>query len=85
MILEEIYGNIFDSPSYFTLCHCISRDLRMSRGIALDFKLMFGGIRQMRSQNPTVGDIVYTVDGSRHIVGLVTKRFIFNYIQIHLH
>jgi hypothetical protein len=40
--VTEIVGDIFDTPLDTALAHCVSSDLKMSRGIALQFRRRFG-------------------------------------------
>lgn len=37
--LVEINGNLFDSSD--SLCHCVSTDLKMGKGIAIEFKVCY--------------------------------------------
>ena len=48
----------------------------MSKGIALKFREKFGLVEILRSQSPKVGGVVWIRSGSRHIISLVTKRYI---------
>ena len=38
-----------------SLCHCVSQDLVMSKGIAVRFRDQLGGIDELNAQGPTVG------------------------------
>jgi len=38
--IEEVNISLFDMPSEYSLGHCIAKDMRMSAGIAVDFKLL---------------------------------------------
>ena len=46
--VTEIAGDIFSTSFDTSLAHCISADLKMSRGIALQFRRRFGQIQQLR-------------------------------------
>ena len=48
MVVLEVRGDLFDAPPYLSLGHCVSQNLRMSAGIAVSFKLRFGGLAEMR-------------------------------------
>lgn len=39
-MIEEVNISLFDMPIEYSLGHCIAKDMRMSAGIAIDFKLM---------------------------------------------
>jgi O-acetyl-ADP-ribose deacetylase (regulator of RNase III) len=54
---QEVKGDLFGSPKDFALAHCVSRDLEMSKGIAVKFKEHFGGVCELRSQQKTVGQV----------------------------
>jgi len=71
-------GDLFtDSDPEAALVHCVSRDLRMGRGIATTFRDMFGpsGIRQLEAQQAAVGGVaVLSVGGGRLCFNLVSKE-----------
>ena len=73
-MLEERQGDLFSPPSGFSLAHCVSSDLRMSSGIARNFRAAFGNVQKLKRQNPTVGDLVQLYSHGRHIFYLITKR-----------
>lgn len=70
----EIEGDLFESKH--ALAHCVSADLAMSKGIAVEFRDRFGGVRELRDQKPRVGDVLVLQDkeGQRPIYYLVTKQ-----------
>jgi len=39
-IIEEVDSFLFNMPEEYALGHCVSKDMRMSAGIALQFKLL---------------------------------------------
>lgn len=67
-----VTGDLFVSQD--SLCHCVSRDFAMGRGIALDFKRRFGRVDELLKQAPSVGQVAYLRDGDRYIFYLVTKQ-----------
>nr|QNM37798.1 hypothetical protein [Frankliniella occidentalis flavi-like virus 1] len=71
---EERDGNVLDFKG--DIAHCISRDLKMSAGIAKDFVKLFGNeLREkLATQNPRVGDALSMVKTGRRIHFLVTKE-----------
>lgn len=72
-VIEEA-GDLFDAPRDYSLAHCISRDLKMSQGIALMFRRKFGNIEILRSQNPKIHDTLYIHQDERYILYLITKE-----------
>ena len=68
------HGDLFDVGPDYALCHCISRDLKMSSGIAVNFKEKFGGLEELRRQCIGVGDVGVLHRGGRYVYYLVTKE-----------
>ena len=51
-VLEEKKGDLFkDSAITDCMAHCVSVDLRMSKGIAVMFKKLYGGVDQLKKQS----------------------------------
>ena len=44
------HGDLFEVTPDHCLCHCISKDLRMSSGIAVEFRNKYGGLEELRNQ-----------------------------------
>ena len=42
--MSHVRGDLFDVGTDWALCHCVSRDLQMSAGIAVTFMEKFGGL-----------------------------------------
>ena len=78
-ILREEQGNLFEAPREFSLAHCVSRDFKMGKGIALEFRNRFGRVEELRRQNPEIGGLSYIVVEGRYVFYLVTKE---RYFQI---
>lgn len=72
--VKEEAGDLFDAPREYSLAHCISRDLKMSQGIALLFRQKFGNVDILRSQNPKIHDTLYVHHDDRYILYLITKE-----------
>lgn len=69
--MQEIKDNLFESKE--CLAHCVSRDLKMGAGIAIEFKKRF------EIPKPAdVGSVTYVKDDSRYIFYLVTKERYFD-------
>jgi len=56
------------------LAHCVSSDLKMTKGIALEFQRRFGGLNQLRRLPRTVPDVLSLRLKERKIFYLVTKQ-----------
>ncbi|CAK0869643.1 unnamed protein product [Prorocentrum cordatum] len=72
--LREERGDLFEVGAEWSLCHCVSKDLEMSAGIAVAFKKEFGGVPELQSQGPQVGGVVSLQKKGRFIYYLVTKN-----------
>lgn len=66
--MKEIRGDLFQCNDH--LCHCISADLAMSKGIATEFRKRWG--RPEGTYH--VGDIAVMKDGDRCIIHMITKN-----------
>lgn len=69
-----IGGDLFTSPESSSLCHCISRDLGMGKGIAATFKKHFGGLNDLRKQQLSVGECGILLRQNRYIYYMITKK-----------
>eukprot|EP01006_Ploeotia_vitrea_P002075 TRINITY_DN106365_c0_g1_i1.p1 TRINITY_DN106365_c0_g1~~TRINITY_DN106365_c0_g1_i1.p1 ORF type:complete len:199 (-),score=94.64 TRINITY_DN106365_c0_g1_i1:80-676(-) len=79
MVIAEVEGDLFVSKE--SLAHCVSRDLRLGKGIARLFRDKFGRIDALRKQDKAVGQVAWFkigYFGSRHIYNLVTKERFFH-------
>ena len=75
-ILKEVIGDIFESEE--ALCHCVSKDFRMSKGIAKVFREKFKKTEQLKKSNTGVGDVAIIKHEGRYIYNLVTKERYFH-------
>ena len=73
-IMSSENGDLFDVGTEYALCHCVSKDLKMSSGIAVAFKAKFGGLEDLRRQCLDVGSVGVLRRGGRCIYYLVTKE-----------
>jgi O-acetyl-ADP-ribose deacetylase (regulator of RNase III) len=70
--LTEIKCDLFDAKE--CLCHCVSADFYMGKGIAVEFKNRFGCVQELLSQKKGVGGVaILSIDGKK-IFYLVTKE-----------
>ena len=75
MIFTEIKGDLFalDFSNEFCLCHCVSEDLAMGKGIAVLFRDKFGCINELRRQSKSVGQVASLQFARSKIYYLITK------------
>ena len=75
--ITVVYGNILSSDTH--IAHCVSADLKMSRGVALQIRNQFGGLELLKSQNLGVGGVGITTKG-HNLEG--DPQFIFHLVRI---
>jgi len=76
-IKEEI-KNIFQTHPGYSIAHCISADLKMSKGLAAQIKNKFGDASgQLDKLKPMVGEAIPINIGNRTIYYLITKQKYF--------
>lgn len=71
--MRVIKSDLFAMGSEYSLAHCVSSDMVMSRGIAVQFKSRFGSVDTLLSQNGVVGGVAVLPHGTAHIYYLITK------------
>ena len=69
-------GDVLDNS--ISIAHCVSKDLAMKKGLALQIKTRFGGIPDLKRQHAQVGQIAVLKHGTRWIIHLVTKEYYHN-------
>ena len=75
--LKVIFGDLFDLPDQTTsLAHCVSRDLKMGKGIAKLFRDKFGRTNELAQANAKIGEtaILKLNNPNRFIYNMVTKE-----------
>ena len=72
--LKEVKGDLFSASSSHSLCHCISRDFKLGKGIAKLFREKFGRIEELKNRGASIGGIAVLKDKERYIYNLVTKE-----------
>ena len=70
-IMKEVIGDIFESEE--ALCHCVSKDFKMNKGIAKVFRKKFKNTEQLKKSCTGVGGIAVIKHEGRYIYNLVTK------------
>jgi hypothetical protein len=77
-IKKEI-ADIFLADSDYSIAHCISTDLKMSKGIASQIKMIFGNpTPQLKKLKPQIGDAIPIKIGNKIIYHLITKQKYFH-------
>lgn len=73
--LIEIQGDLFTSSDpTSSLAHCVAKDFGMGKGIAVYFKKKYGGLSELKAQNPDVGSMaVLETPNNKFVYYLVTK------------
>lgn len=75
---EMIQGDLFSTDSHYSLAHCVSKDLKMGKGIAKEFRNRFKNVSVLKNQNPEIGSAIYLQTPTRFIFYLVTKERYFH-------
>ena len=78
--LREVRRDLFsiDFEHEYSLCHCISEDLAMGKGIAVLFRDKFGRIDELKRQQRREGEVAFLSSGSCMIYYLITKPRYWN-------
>ena len=72
--MEITKGDLFEaSGNNVSLAHCVSRDLKLGKGIAKLFRQKFGRMKELEEANAQIGDIAILKVGTRYVYNLVTK------------
>lgn len=66
--VQEVIGDLFEIDENVHLAHCVSKNLRMSRGVALKFRRKFGKLDELQLQQKQVTEIAYLKQESRFII-----------------
>ncbi|CAG8473670.1 3156_t:CDS:1 [Ambispora leptoticha] len=76
---QEIKGDLFaNALPHESLAHCISKDIRMGAGIALQFVKKYGGVQELKAQRKNVGEVAYLKRDDRYIFYLITKEIVYD-------
>ena len=51
LVFREVRGDLFSVSPSTSLAHCVSVDLVMSKGIAVEFRDRFGRVDELKSQS----------------------------------
>ena len=61
-------GDLFSCPTTDSLAHCVSKDLRMGKGIAVLFKQKFQGLSELHQQGMTWYNTIPVISNIEHRV-----------------
>lgn len=75
--IQEISGDIFSAETDYALAHCVSKDFKLNKGIALEFRRKFGRIKDLQSQEKKIGEIAHIIDNNRCILYMITKNHFY--------
>lgn len=70
----EIKGDLFENHGCDALCHCVSADLVMGKGIATIFKERFGSVDYLKSQKRQIGQVAALKCEDISVYYLITKQ-----------
>lgn len=73
-VTTEKQQDLFTVPADYALAHSVAQDLRMTRGIAEEFKRRYGKVRELRQQKPIIGKALHCKNHDQSIFYLVTKE-----------
>ena len=76
--VQEVKGDLFNCPEYFSLAHCVSQDFYMSQGIAKTFKNYFRCVNELIAQNKNLGEVAELILTERNIYYMITKTKYYN-------
>ena len=71
---EEFEQDLFECDEGDAMAHCVSRDLKMGAGIALEFRDAFNNVDILKKQEKKVGEVAILPAGESFIYYLVTKE-----------
>lgn len=71
--LVEKTGDLFNGTTA-SLCHCVSADLAMGRGIAMKFRYYFGKVAELRGQKVGPGGCAFIWAGTRYVLCVAVAR-----------
>ena len=79
-VLEETIGDLFTCEPNVSMCHCVSEDLAMGKGIATEFKRRFKLVEVLKAQKAQVGQaaILQRECPNAFVYYLVTKKRYFH-------
>lgn len=71
---HEIIGNLFTDQTNDAIAHCVSKDFKMSAGIAQQFKEKFEDVDVLKAQSKKLTEIAFLKKNKQWILYLITKH-----------
>ena len=59
---QETRGDLFSASFTASLAHCVSRDMHMSKGIAVEFRKRFDRVDELKRQSALHFEASYSLD-----------------------
>lgn len=72
--VEEIESDLFVAPAEYSSAHCVSEDLRMGGGVAVQFRERFGSVDFLLRQRARIGNVLFLKNNNRYVYYLITKK-----------
>lgn len=73
--MKMIKGDLFDCEENVSIAHCISKDVEMGKGIAVEFKKRFGQVDNIKNQKKEIGQVaILNKNENSFIYYLITKE-----------
>jgi len=72
--IVELIGDIFETELGFSLAYCVSVNMKMYKGMALEFSRKYGRLDELRLQNNSITQIASIWEGNRYIFYLLTEE-----------
>ena len=73
-----VRGDLFSCPGSASLAHCVSADMRMGKGIAVEFKKRYGHVEELKKQRAEPGGVAVLKHEGAFVFYLVTKQRYFH-------
>mmetsp|Transcript_38 Transcript_38/g.145 ORF Transcript_38/g.145 Transcript_38/m.145 type:complete len:210 (-) Transcript_38:197-826(-) len=67
---REVHGDLFETKAE-AIAHCVSEDLGMGKGIAVEFVKRFGRKDDLKEQNPRIGEVVFLERDKEEVMRVV--------------
>ncbi|KAK3922384.1 ADP-ribose glycohydrolase OARD1 [Frankliniella fusca] len=55
--VQQVLCDLFSAPDDHALAHCVGADLRMGKGIAVDFRVTYGNVDFLKVQGKVPGEV----------------------------
>ncbi|KAL3281699.1 hypothetical protein HHI36_004905 [Cryptolaemus montrouzieri] len=72
--VEQIEEDIFQIDEKYSFAYCVSKDFKMSKGVAENIRVKFGGNDDLLKKHCKVANVASIKVGNRSVYHLVTKK-----------